>query len=372
MRARHCASSYNEGFHSLPRMPAGPPVGPNAPLTIEQIWWRSNSYGGAKRSAKALLEWSGPSGGESIVLNASTLSALGRTVAVDALLRPSSAAIDQRIDTAIAHGAARCFSEGSDCTSVRALWAAGRPITSSRVAVAAPSRLALKDALAHSIIPRDNLARAIVPRVLFDPSVNHGSSSAAAKRKRDERRFKKTTKKMPCCTSGSDGQMAPPCEHPLPATAALEASTRQCEALERQLAELQELQEQQRREAQEREVTILQDLAAARQRLSALLERRQFTSKRSRAPEPCGFRVLPEGNLAISSRDLAQPRDEIAVGTPVAAQFGDDEDELWFPAVVTSVHTAKYDVQYDDGDLEFCKPAQRVCEIPLSRAIDHC
>ena len=46
------------------------------------------------------------------------------------------------------------------------------------------------------------------------------------------------------------------------------------------------------------------------------------------------------------------------------AQYGVDNDELWFRATVTKIHRNDVgqwaDVQYDDGDVETMKPIKRI------------
>lgn len=55
--------------------------------------------------------------------------------------------------------------------------------------------------------------------------------------------------------------------------------------------------------------------------------------------------------------------------TYVLAQFGKDDDELWFPGIITRVHRDDiYDINYFDGDAEEFKPAARIR--PLEYDID--
>ena len=50
-----------------------------------------------------------------------------------------------------------------------------------------------------------------------------------------------------------------------------------------------------------------------------------------------------------------------AVGDRVEAQFGLDDDELWWPGTVHKVRKGGcVDVAYDDGDFEKRKPLSRV------------
>ena len=82
------------------------------------------------------------------------------------------------------------------------------------------------------------------------------------------------------------------------------------------------------------------------------------------------------GEEEAETNGVARPRDTVLWSAAVRctpgrrcwAQYGLDDDELWFRATVTAVHRNDVgqwaDVRYDDGDAETMKPIKRI------RAVD--
>ena len=56
------------------------------------------------------------------------------------------------------------------------------------------------------------------------------------------------------------------------------------------------------------------------------------------------------------------------------AHWGVDDDELWWQGKVSAVHNTEketlLDIMYDDGDVEYRKPLERVRRVPVQKSMD--
>lgn len=72
------------------------------------------------------------------------------------------------------------------------------------------------------------------------------------------------------------------------------------------------------------------------------------------------YRRKPKSNVIHIQRS----KKSFKLGMYVLAQYGKDDDELWWRGKIKRVHRDDtYDIKYNDGDFEINKPANKIKKI---------